>query len=376
MKFYSEYVILGKAEDQIDNNGRKVTPILIRRTRYLMAVALVFYGFITFPLICITIVKLFQVASKEGNWKGVVYWTYSWSTALATITTLGVLLYYDVLFAKNFIVDFEKARNKWKPVYQLIFAIVCCIYIVFPGLGFGIVAFLTKKEPKLPLIFPLNCLIWLLKRVHIKAANLASNFIQGCILWSMLLLSQLIIYRLMMVFFAAFSGPLIVWGNFVFVISLWFLATFALAFGLIILQAITYTIRKMRPKAIKAYSSPLMFSTAAFIVMAAVTEVTYIVTGLGYYEKHSFSDSFQTIVDFIAQAIIIGIVGYMIRVVLGKVDQFTAEKLNMQTPFQDDYEDDIHVENTHDRALIIPVFGPHRRRNTTVRNYGSINNDN
>jgi hypothetical protein len=342
---------------------------LVYNTRIVLVFGLILYGLVVFPLLSVGVTKVFRVCVLEATEGSIIHWGFLWSSAVVGTFGLGFIVYSDVNFIRNSIqdaVDHHLSMDQ----YYFFLTLIASVYLIAPGIGHIVIAVRAEKEKDFPLAFPLDVLCSIIAIVSRRTAIAITKVVQGVLLWSFLLFFQITFYRMATVFFAAFSGPLIVWGNFAFILSLSFTISCAVAVPLIFLKMTTETIRKLKISHAKQYIWPLLFSLGSAITAAAVSEVTYIITGLGYYEKHSFSDSFQTVVNFVAQAVIIGLIGYSMKVVLTKMDHATARALNIN-PVMEDSDDEIHV-HAHPAAVILPIFHPRRPQ----RSYGALHRRN
>ena len=349
-----------------DNFAESPTKLrLVRQTRYVLTLGLVLYGLIVFPLLTVGVTKVFRVCVLEATDGSIIHWGFLWSSSVVAIMSLGFIIYSDIGFIKNSIEDAIDDNQPMGPYYFFL-VLLMSMYLILPAGGYVVVAFRAEKERKFPLAFPLDVLCYVVSCVSSKGGAHVTKAVQGVLLWFHLLFFQITFYRMATVFFAAFSGPLIVWGNFAFILSLWFAVSCGVAVPLIFLKMVTESVRRLKIAYAKKYVWPLLFSLGSFITAAAISEVTYIITGLGYYEKHSFSDSFQTVVNFVAQAIIIGLIGYSMKVVLTKMDHATARALNI-SPVMEDSDGEIEV-HAHPAAVILPIFHPRR----AAKRYGAI----
>lgn len=369
MEFSSEYQITVHSTYSENASAADLTVYMAKLGRRAIIAGLVFYGLILFPLLSMSLTRLFRSAAEEAAMGSVVHWSFLWSASIATIIGLGWLLHSDFDYAWNSI-QFSADRSDKHYVETLVsFIGLACLYCIVPGIGFAIVSVAVQKADDFPTVFPLSLVVYLVAKLSKPAAQFLSKAVQTILIWCFLEFGMMILYRLATVFFAAFSGPLIVWGNFVFVLSIWFSMTCLISF-LLILQALVADVIVHRSlMKVKAYSWPVTFGVGAVITAVAISEITYVVTGLGYYEKHSFSDSFQTIVNFIAQAIVIGILGYTMKVILSRVDRITAKALNSE-PVMAGEEPEIHV-HIHSFDMVLPVFDPRRRQRRQQRGYGA-----
>ena len=367
MEFRSEYQITVPSTCS-NKSADCLTAYMAKMGRTALIAGLIFYGLILFPLLCMGLTRLFRSVAEEAAMGSVVHWSFLWSASLATLVGLGWLLSSDFDYVQNSIQFSAEKRANYANAIVMVIGLAS-FYCIVPGIGFAIVSVKTQKVDDFPTVFPLSVLVYLIAKFSTPVAQFFSKTVQTILMWCFLEFSMMLLYRLAMVFFAAFSGPLIVWGNFVFVLSIWFSIT-CLTSLLLILQAMAADVIVHRSLLkVKAYSWPMTFAVGAVIVAVAVSEITYVVTGLGYYEKHSFSDSFQTVVNFIAQAIVIGILGYTMKVILSRVDRITARALNSE-PVMTNEEPEIHV-HIHSFDMVLPVFDPRRRQRRQHREYGA-----
>lgn len=363
MEFHSEYEIIVHSTY---SENTDLTAYMAKLGRRAIIAGLVFYGLILFPLLSMSLTRLFRSAAEEAAMGSVVHWSFLWSAAAATLIGLGWLLCSDFDYVQNS-VQINKTEKYAEAIVNVV--ALACLYCIIPGIGFAIVSVVVQKADDFPMVFPLSLVVYLIAKLSKPAAQVVSKAVQALLIWCFLEFSMMVLYRLAMVFFAAFSGPLIVWGNFVFVLSIWFSITCLTSFLLVLQAMVADVIMHRSLSKVKAYSWPVTFTIGAVITAVAVSEITYVVTGLGYYEKHSFSDSFQTVVNFIAQAIVIGIIGYTMKVILSRVDRITAKALNSE-PVMAGEEPEIHV-HIHSFDMVLPVFDPRRRQRRQQRGYGA-----
>ena len=365
MEFHSEYEITVSTYSEKTD----LTAYMAKLGRGAIVAGLVFYGLILFPLLSMSLTRLFRSVAEEAAMGSVVHWSFLWSASLATLIGLGWLLYNDFDYVQNSV---QISANKSEKSYTVVIvyaAGLAGLYCIIPGIGFAVVSVVAQKADDFPMVFPLSLVVYLIAKLSKRVAQFISKAVQAMLIWCFLEFGMMVLYRLAMVFFAAFSGPLIVWGNFVFVLSIWFSMTCLTSFLLVLQAMVADVIMRRSLSKVKAYSWPVTFTIGAVITAVAVSEITYVVTGLGYYEKHSFSDSFQTVVNFIAQAIAIGIIGYTMKVILSRVDRITATALNSE-PVMVGEEPEIHV-HIHSFDMVIPVFDPRRRQRRQQRGYGA-----
>lgn len=366
MQFRSEYEITVPTTYSEKDD---ITKYIVSLGRKALIAGLFFYGLILFPLLSMSLTRLFRSVAEEAAMGSVVHWSFLWSASLATIFGLCWLLKNDLDYVQNSVQLSAEKNDKHYAQAVLTAIALACMYCIVPGIGFAIVSVKVQKAEDFPTVFPLSVVIYLIAKLSKPAAQFLSKTVQTILIWFFLEFGMMLLYRLAMVFFAAFSGPLIVWGNFVFVLSIWFSFTCLISFLLMLQPMVADVIVHRSLMKLKAYSWPVTFTVGAVIVAIAISEITYVVTGLGYYEKHSFSDSFQTVVNFIAQAIVIGILGYTMKVILSRVDRITARALNSE-PVLANEEPEIHV-HIHSFDMVLPVFDPRRRQRKQHRGYGT-----